>query len=359
MSISIEQVFETLKSVQDPELHRDIVTLGMVKGLSLTGKKVKFTLALTTLKCPRKNEMVDAARNALLALEGIESVDIELGQLTPEELQRIISKPDKGKNLDMTDPERLKDVKRIIAVASGKGGVGKSTIAVNLAAGLASDGHSVGILDADIYGPSIPMMLAIDEQPSQLENKILPISKHGMLAISMGMFVSAGEALIWRGPMVMKAIQQFFDDVYWGELDYLVIDLPPGTGDAQLSMSQLIKVSGAVIVTTPQDISFLDVTRAVGMFQRVNVPIIGIVENMSYFKCPHCGEETEIFHKGSNYIQAGSLGYPLLAKLPMDTGLPISGDEGIPIVLKDPNSEIGTRLINLARKIHAEMEKSS
>ncbi|MCD6218405.1 Mrp/NBP35 family ATP-binding protein [bacterium] len=266
-----------------------------------------------------------------------------------------------SKNLDLTSEERLKDVKRIIAVASGKGGVGKSTIAVNIAAALAADKHKVGILDADIYGPSIPMMLDITEMPKSDGKKIYPSEKYGMKAVSMGMFVTAGEALIWRGPMIMKAIQQFFDDVEWNELDYLVIDLPPGTGDAQLSMAQLVKVNGAVVVTTPQDVSFLDVTRAVGMFKRVEVPILGIVENMSYFKCPHCGEETEIFKKGSNYIKAGQLGYPLLAQLPIDMQLPVSTDVGKPIVLEDPPSEIATRLINLARKVHGqlnEMEES-
>jgi ATP-binding protein involved in chromosome partitioning len=264
---------------------------------------------------------------------------------------------EKANSLKMQAEERLKGVKKIIAVASGKGGVGKSTIAVNLAAALAADGHTVGLLDADIYGPSIPMMLGITEIPSQTGNKLLPVEKFNMKVISMGMFVSAGQALIWRGPMVMKAIQQFFDDVEWGELDYLIIDLPPGTGDAQLSMSQLIKVSGAVIVTTPQDVAFLDVTRAIGMFRKVNVPILGIVENMSYFKCPHCSEETEIFPKGSQHLQAGQGEYPILASLPIDTKLPVSTDNGEPIVLSDPGSEIGTRLINMARKIHQTVQE--
>lgn len=264
---------------------------------------------------------------------------------------------EKGNPQKIQPEDRLPGVKKIIAVASGKGGVGKSTIAVNLAAALAADGHKVGLLDADIYGPSVPMMLGIDEMPSQLGDKLLPVEKFGMQVISMGMFVTAGQALIWRGPMVMKAIQQFFEDVEWGELDYLIIDLPPGTGDAQLSMSQLIKVTGAVIVTTPQDVAFLDVTRAIGMFQKVNVPILGIVENMSYFKCPHCNKETEIFPKGSHHLQAGQMEYPILASLPIDTKLPVSTDNGEPIVLSEPDSEIGTRLINMARKIHQAVQE--
>ena len=276
--------------------------------------------------------------------------------MADEETKESASCPG-AKPAELTAENRLPNVKRIIAVASGKGGVGKSTIAVNIAAALAADKHKVGLLDADIYGPSIPMMLGITEMPESDGKKIFPSEIYDMKAVSMGMFVPAGEALIWRGPMIMKAIQQFFDDVEWGDLDYLVIDLPPGTGDAQLSMAQLIKVTGAVVVTTPQDVAFLDVTRAVAMFKRVEVPILGIVENMSYFKCPHCGEETEIFHKGTNYMQAGQMGYPLLAQLPIDSKVPMSTDDGKPIVLNDPTSESGTRLINLARKVHDQLNK--
>ncbi|MFH1515499.1 MAG: Mrp/NBP35 family ATP-binding protein [bacterium] len=353
MPVSEKEILDALKAVKYPELKSDIVTLGFVRDIQIDNTTVRFVIALPDTKYKGRQKLVRDANMAVNALENVESVDIELAKLRIENNRNA---PQSG-TLDMKSSERLKGVKKIIAVASGKGGVGKSTITANLAAALAADGHKVGILDADIYGPSIPLMMDISETPKAEGNKIIPIEKYGMKMVSMGMFVTAGEALIWRGPMVMKALQQFFDDVDWGELDYLIIDLPPGTGDVQLSMAQQITVSGAVIVTTPQDISFLDVTRAVAMFQRVGVKILGIVENMSFFKCPHCNEETEIFHKGSNYIKAGQLGYPLLAQLPFDTKIPITCDEGKPIVLEDPTSETGTRLINLARKIHEAIQK--
>ena len=348
MPVSGDDILKALSAVMHPDMKSDLVSLDLIRDIIIDKSNVRFNIALPNPDYPRAKELIENSRLAVLKLEGVKNVDVKIIKLDDTEKDQLKKK----KPLDLTSDERLKGVKNIIAVASGKGGVGKSTIAVNLAAALAADGHSVGLLDADIYGPSIPMMLGIDEMPSQYGNKLIPVEKFNMQVISMGMFVTAGQALIWRGPMVMKAIQQFFDDVEWGELDYLIIDLPPGTGDAQLSMSQLINVSGAVIVTTPQDVAFLDVTRAIGMFQKVNVPILGIVENMSYFKCPHCNEETEIFSKGSYHLQAGQGGYPILASLPIDTKLPVSTDNGEPIVLSEPNSEIGTRLINMARKIH-------
>ena len=353
MPVSEKEILDALKTVEFPELKSDIVSLGFVKEIAIDNSTVRFIIALPDPQYKGRQKLIRDANMVVNNLENVESVAIELAVLRVEENR---NQPQPG-TLNMKSNERLKGVKNIIAVASGKGGVGKSTISANLAAALAADGHSVGILDADIYGPSIPLMMGISETPSTEKNKIIPIEKYNMKMVSMGMFVTAGDALIWRGPMVMKALTQFFDDVDWGELDYLIIDLPPGTGDVQLSMAQQITVSGAVVVTTPQDISFLDVTRAVAMFQRVGVKIIGIVENMSYFKCPHCNEETEIFHKGSNYIQAGQLGYPLLAQLPIDTKIPVTCDEGKPIVLEDPTSEIAIRLINLARKVHEMIQK--
>jgi len=357
MPITEQDILKALSKVQDPELKKDLVSLGMVKDIKIDGDKVSFALALTTPKCPMRQKMADDAKAALMALAGVKSVEIKFTQLGGIEPAQTCIPDSKQKMYDMRSEDRLLGVKYIVSVASGKGGVGKSTIAVNIAAALASDGHAVGILDADIYGPSIPTLLGINEMPAIQNGKIIPIEKYNMKAISMGMFVSANEALIWRGPMVMKAIQQFLDDVEWGELDYLIIDFPPGTGDAQLSIAQLIQTTGAIVITTPQDLAFLDVTRAVAMFEKVSVPILGIVENMSYFKCPHCGQETEIFQKGSNYLKEGQLGYPLLASLPIEPKLAISGDEGKPIVLSEPFSEISVRLINLARKIHGEVLK--
>jgi len=357
MVLTEQEILNALSEVQDPELKKDIVSLGMVKDIKITGGKISFSLALTTPKCPMRQRMSDDSKAALMALSGVQSVEIKFTQLEGVEPAQACVPDSKQKMFDMKSEDRLLGVKYIVSVASGKGGVGKSTIAVNIAAALASDNHAVGLLDADIYGPSIPTLLGINEMPPIMDGKITPIEKYGMKAISMGMFIPANEALIWRGPMVMKAIQQFLDDVEWGELEYLIIDFPPGTGDAQLSIAQLINTTGAIVVTTPQDLAFLDVTRAVAMFEKINVPVIGIVENMSYFKCPHCGQETEIFQKGSNYLKAGQLGYPLLASLPMEPKLAISGDEGKPIVLSEPFSEISVRLINLARKIHGEVIK--
>lgn len=357
MAITEQAILQALSKVQDPELKKDLVSLGMIRNIKIEGDKVSFSLALTTLKCPLKQKMADDARAAIMALGGVSSVEIEFIQHGAMESSPTCTPDSQKQMFDMRSEDRLIGVKYIISVASGKGGVGKSTIAVNIAAALAADGHPVGIFDADIYGPSIPTLLDISETPPVDNGKIIPIEKYGMKAISMGMFIPPNDALIWRGPMVMKAIQQFFDDVDWGELEYLVIDFPPGTGDAQLSVAQLIQTTGAIVVTTPQDLAFLDVTRAVAMFERTSVPILGIVENMSYFKCPHCGQETEIFRKGSMYLREGQLGYPLLASLPIDPILTTTSDEGKPVVLSEPYSEVGTRLINLARKVHGEVLK--
>lgn len=242
-------------------------------------------------------------------------------------------------------------VKRVMAISSGKGGVGKSTVAVNLAVALQQMGTRVGLIDADVYGPNVPMMLGVAKPPEQKDGRITPGEGHGVKVISMGFFVAEETALVWRGPMVHTAIQQFFRDVEWGDLDYLLIDLPPGTGDAQLSLSQLVPLCGAITVTTPQEVALHDVRKGIMMFQKVNVPILGIIENMSYFLCGHCGERTEIFSHGGGARAAEKLGVPFLGSIPLDPAIRSGGDAGTPIVVADPSSPQAAAFRNIAGKI--------
>ena len=244
-------------------------------------------------------------------------------------------------------------VKYVIAVSSGKGGVGKSTVSVNLAVALALTGAKVGLLDADIYGPNIPMMMGVTKPPEQIDGKIAPAESHGVKLISMGFFVPEETAVVWRGPMVHTAIQQLFRDVLWGELDYLLIDLPPGTGDAQLTLTQLVPLTGAITVTTPQEVALHDVRKGIMMFQKVNVPLLGIVENMSYFLCGHCGERTEIFSHGGGERAAAKLGIPFLGRVPIDPAIRDGGDSGNPIVVADPASPQSAAFREIAQKIIA------
>lgn len=244
-------------------------------------------------------------------------------------------------------------VKHVIAVSSGKGGVGKSTVSVNLAVALALSGAKVGLLDADIYGPNIPMMMGVTKQPEQKDGKIVPAESHGVKLISMGFFVPEDTAVVWRGPMVHTAIQQLFRDVLWGELDYLLIDLPPGTGDAQLTLTQLVPLTGAITVTTPQEVALADVRKGMMMFQKVNVPLLGIVENMSYFLCGHCGERTEIFSHGGGERAAATVGIPFLGRIPIDPAIRDGGDSGNPIVVADPASPQSAAFREIAQKIVA------
>lgn len=244
-------------------------------------------------------------------------------------------------------------VKHVIAVSSGKGGVGKSTVSVNLAVALALSGAKVGLLDADIYGPNIPMMMGVTKQPEQKDGKIVPAESHGVKLISMGFFVPEDTAVVWRGPMVHTAIQQLFRDVLWGELDYLLIDLPPGTGDAQLTLTQLVPLTGAITVTTPQEVALADVRKGMMMFQKVNVPLLGIVENMSYFLCGHCGERTEIFSHGGGERAAATVGIPFLGRIPIDPAIRDGGDSGNPIVVANPASPQSAAFREIAQKIVA------
>jgi ATP-binding protein involved in chromosome partitioning len=249
-------------------------------------------------------------------------------------------------------------VKHVIAISSGKGGVGKSTVAVNLAVALQLQGATVGLIDADIYGPNIPMMMGVGKQPEQKDGKIEPAKSHGVKLISMGFFVPEETAVVWRGPMIHTAIQQFFRDVLWGELDYLLVDLPPGTGDAQLSISQLIPLHGAITVTTPQEVALHDVRKGLMMFQKVNVPLLGIIENMSYFVCGHCGERTEIFDSGGGERAANKLGLPFLGRIPIDPAIRAGGDAGVPIVVADPQSPQAKVFMEIARNLDAKIRES-
>ncbi len=335
-------VFDALRHVQEPELGRDIVTLNMVKNVAIDNADVAFTLELTTPACPLKDEI---ERNVLAALEGIgaTNVDITWGSMVrraaPQQPQQL-----------------LPNVKNIIAVASGKGGVGKSTVSVNLAVALAQSGAKVGLLDADITGPNIPMMLGVEGQPKSSENnKIIPLERHGVKCISIQFFVPEGQPIVWRGPLVGGAIQQFLRDVDWGDLDYLVIDLPPGTSDAQLTLAQAVPLSGAVLVTTPQEVSLADVTKALAMFKRLSVPILGLVENMTAFICPHCGEATEIFGRGGGERFAAQHQLDFLGGVPLDITVRQGGDVGVPAVAQREPGPAARALTAVAGAVAARM----
>ena len=312
-------VIDALRAVQEPELGRDIVTLEMVKDIVIDGSAVAFTIELTTPACPLKDE-IEGNTRAVLGAIGVERVDITWGAMVRR------AQPRQAEQL-------LPGVKNVIAVASGKGGVGKSTVSVNLAVALAQAGAAVGLLDADITGPNIPMMLGVTGQPKATEaNKIEPMERHGVKVISIQFFVPEGQPIVWRGPLVGGAIQQFLRDVDWGDLDYLVIDLPPGTSDAQLTLAQAVPITGAVLVTTPQEVALSDVAKALAMFKRMSVPILGLVENMTAFACPHCGELTEIFGRGGGERFAAEHGLDFLGAVPLDVTVRQGGDVGVPAV---------------------------
>ncbi len=326
-NITEDMVLGALSSVMDPELNKDLVSANMIREIKISGSAVSFKLVLTTSACPLKKELEEQARAAALGIEGVKEVKIDVTADVPQSRK-------------MPDKTPIPGIKNTIAVASGKGGVGKSTVAVNLALALAGTGAKVGLLDADVYGPSIPLMMGIHRAPEATEDeKLIPIENHGVKLISVGFMLDEETPLIWRGPLVMQLIQQFLNGVQWGELDYLIIDLPPGTGDVQLTLVQTIPLTGTVIVTTPQDIALLDARRALKMFAEVKVPVLGIIENMSLFVCPHCGESTEIFSHGGGEKTSERYDVPLLGKLPLDVKTREGGDCGKPIVLLEPDSE--------------------
>ena len=341
-ALSEAAVLEALRTVQEPELGGDLVARNMVRDLSVAGFEVAFTIELTTPACPLKDQIEGEVRRALSPL-GVTRVAIDWAATVRRAAPRT--------------PEQLvPGVKNVIAVASGKGGVGKSTVSVNLAVALAKAGATVGLLDADITGPNIPMMLGIDGQPTaSANNKIIPLERHGVKAISIQFFVPEGQPIVWRGPLIGGAISQFLRDVEWGELDYLVVDLPPGTSDAQLTLAQAVPISGTVLVTTPQDVALADVAKALAMLRRLNVPIIGIVENMSAFVCPHCGEATEIFGRGGGERFAQEHRIEFLGKVPLDVTVRQGGDAGVPAVAQREPGPAAQALEHMAGLVAAAM----
>jgi len=339
-AVSEQAVIEALRTVQEPELHKDLITLNMVKDIRIDDGAVTFTVVLTTPACPLKTVIKESCDKAVGAIPGVKAVGVEFTANVTQGRTQV------KENL-------IPSVKNAIAVSSGKGGVGKTTVAVNLAVSLTLQGAKVGLMDADVYGPNVPMMMGLERPPQQQDGKLVPAESHGVKLISMGFFVPEDQPLTWRGPMIHTAIQQFLRDVIWGELDYLVVDLPPGTGDAQLSISQLVPLTGAVIVTTPQAVALHDSRKGLAMFQNVNVPVLGIVENMSYYICGKCGERTEIFSHGGGERAAEKLGVPFLGRIPIDPAIRAGGDTGMPIVVSDPASPQAKAFMEIASRIAA------
>jgi ATP-binding protein involved in chromosome partitioning len=342
MPITEKEVLAALSKIQDPDLHKDIVALGFVQNIKIQDSQVGFDIVLTTPACPVRDQMRDEAQRLIAALPGVSKVSVNM-----------TSNVTKGVSGVREDYIPL--VKNAIAISSGKGGVGKSTVSATLAVALAETGAKVGLMDADFYGPNIPMMMGAEKPPSQSDNKLIPAESHGVKLMSMGYLVPEDQPIVWRGPMIHGAIQQFLRDVEWGELDYLLVDLPPGTGDAQLSISQLVPLTGAVIVTTPQNVALHDSKKGLSMFQKVNVPVLGIVENMSYFICSHCHERTEIFSHGGGKLAAEKLGVPFLGEIPIDPEVRVGGDSGLPVLVSHPDSPTAEAFRKIARAIAAQI----
>jgi ATP-binding protein involved in chromosome partitioning len=339
--VTPEQVLGVLKRVQDPDLHKDIVSLGFIRNLKVESGNVAFDLNLTTPACPVRDQMRDEAIALIKALPGVQDVEVKM---TAEVRQA-----------PQMDKTALSGVRNIVAVGSGKGGVGKSTIAVNVAASLAAAGARVGLLDGDIYGPTTPIMLGIDTPPQSVGNRMIPKEAAGLKFMSMGLLVKSEQPLIWRGPMAHKALQQCLFDVDWGELDYLIVDLPPGTGDVHLTLAQAVPLTGAVIVSTPQDVGLRISMKTLRMFQQTRVPILGIVENMSYYICPHCNHQDQIFGQGGGKRAAEQLGIPFLGEVPLDIAIRTQSDMGAPIVLAMPEAPSSQVLRHIAERVAAQV----
>lgn len=336
--INKEKVYEVLRSVMDPELNKDLVSLGMIKDVEVSNQVVKVTVELTTPACPLKKKIEDDVRNAIAKLPDVDKVEVTM-------TARVAADKQLQEKINV-------NIKNIIAVASGKGGVGKSTVAVNLAVALANTGAKVGIMDADIYGPNIPTMMGIHTLPNPVNKKIIPAFAHNIKIISIGFLVKDGQPLIWRGPLLHSTIKQFLTDVDWGELDYLIVDLPPGTGDVQLSLSQHIPVTCGVIVTTPQKVSLDDASRGVEMFIKLNIPIAGIIENMGSMQMPD-GQIIDVFGEGGGEKMAKMYGLPFLGRIPLDPQIRILGDSGTPIVNSAPSSIPSQRFNLMACQVAA------
>ncbi len=351
------KVWEALKAVRFPGMSRDIVSFGFVHHVQVTGSDVAVGLQMATHN-PEAAEKVRAeAERAVRAVPGIAGVRVTI------EMQRPAAPPGQesaaAPRATSQNPNLAPGVKHMVAVASGKGGVGKSTVAANLAVALGQLGYRVGLLDGDIYGPSVPTMFGIQEKPIISGNRIVPFDKYGILLMSLGFILDADTPVIWRGPMVTRALEQMLGDVEWGRLDYLILDLPPGTGDAQLTLTQKVPLAGAVIVTTPQDVALIDARKGLAMFRKVNVPVIGIVENMSSFVCPHCGQVTDIFKKGGGERTAAHLATAFLGAVPLDPKIVLGGDSGVPIVVAEPQGPHAAAFRHVAEAVVEEVSRQS
>jgi ATP-binding protein involved in chromosome partitioning len=335
-----EQILEALSKVQEPELHKDLVSLNMIRDLEVQGGEVAFSIMLTTPACPLRSQIQNEAKQAVLSVQGVNKVEIKMDSDVPND----------GRTRGLVDTP----IRNAIAVGSGKGGVGKSTVSVNIAIALAQSGARVGLMDADIYGPNIPTMLGVEKLPPPKEDKLVPALAYDIKMISMGLLVKPGQPLIWRGPMLNSAIRQFLSDVEWGELDYLIVDLPPGTGDAALSLAQALPLSGAIIVTLPQLVSIEDASRGLAMFQQLEVPILGIIENMSFLEMPD-GTRMDVFGSGGGEQLAQATGMPFLGKIPMDAEVRIGGDSGKPVIVSQPDSAAANALRTIAQQVAAKI----
>lgn len=338
--VTAEVVLGALRKVEDPDLKQDIVSLGMIRDLQIEDGSVSFRFVLTTPACPVRDELEKKARKVVGDLPGVSEVNVTMDSAVPKHRAAPEKKPVEG-------------VKHIVAVTSGKGGVGKSTVAVNLACALSALGARVGLLDCDIYGPNVPIMLGLDSKPQAEGNRLVPISAFGLKVMSMGFLAEGDTPLIWRGPMLHGVIQQFLYQVAWGELDYLVADLPPGTGDVQLTMMQSVPLTGGLVVTTPQDVALSDARKGIMMFKQVGVEVLGLIENMSYFICPSCSARTEIFSHGGGEKTSQQYRVPFLGRIPLEIGVREGGDEGQPIVVRDGSSRAAQAFQEIAQQLAA------
>jgi len=348
MTVSEAAVLDALVVVRDPDLHRDIVSLGFVKDLRVDEGRVSFTIELTTPACPVKDQMRDQARAAVLGVPGVSDVNIQMSARVRE------ATGGDGPR------QPVAGVKNIVAVGAGKGGVGKTTVAVNLALALSKCGSKVGIVDGDIYGPNVPLMLGLLKTQLVTDGqKIVPAEKFGLQTVSMGFLTADDAPIIWRGPMLHGALQQFFREVRWRDLDYLVVDMPPGTGDVALTLGQTVPTAGAILVTTPQQVSIADTRRAVAMYRKLNIPPLGIIENMSYFVCPGCSREYDLFGRGGGETLAAEVGVPFLGRIPIYQAIREGGDAGVPLVVSEPDSPAARAFIAVAEQTAAQLSIAS
>jgi ATP-binding protein involved in chromosome partitioning len=346
------QVREALRTVLDPEIGRPIEDIGMLRGIAVQGGDVRVDVLITIEGCPLKDRITNDVTAAVKPLEGVERVTVDLSPMSPEQRETLVQQL-RGGGAAAPQPSKISFAPStsIVAVASGKGGVGKSSVTVNLACALAAEGHRVGVLDADVWGFSVPRMLGVHGKPVGFNDMILPLEGHGVKVISMGFFVPEETPVIWRGPMLHKAIEQFLGDVYWGDLDFLLCDLPPGTGDVSISLASFIPGASMLVVTTPQEAARKVAERAGKMAERTNLRPIGVIENMSYYVCPHCGERDDIFGTGGGAEAAETLGVPLMAQVPLVPALRAGGDSGAPIVVTDPDAPASVALREAAHAV--------